>query len=159
MDKYIFLREDYEGLLVEIKRNEEEYKRWGKVSTEDGGVGDWHDNPAYEEGMRQMAMLNKRIRELKEIQYNSQVVEPSKNTSERIILGSKVIIEFEHTGTTKEIMVGSYMTFRKEPSVGKYSLISYSSPLVRAILGKEENDEVEVRIGTQKRRVTILEIQ
>ena len=160
MDKFYFLKEDYKGLQEEITKLEEEYKRWGKVSTEQGGVGDWHDNAAYDEGMRQMGMLGKRVQELKKIKDLAQILPSEPSIKDKIVFGSKVLIEYEDSGEELKVIIGSYMIFRKDglTSIDGYKLISYETPLAVAILGKEIDETVYLNIGEKKRELIILDI-
>jgi transcription elongation factor GreA len=161
MDTCYFLKEDLEGLEKEISKLEKDYKRWGKASTEQGGVGDWHDNAAYEEGMRQMGMIGKRIQELKEIKSHAQIVTPQKSTTGKVIFGSRVTIEYEDTGEVLKLMISSYISFREKEAelVEGYKLVSYVAPLAKAIIGKEIDDSVAVVIGGNKSALSIVDVE
>jgi transcription elongation factor GreA len=158
--QYHFLIEDYNGLVRDIDRYEQDYRAWGKVSTEQGGVGDWHDNAAYEESMRQMQMLGKRIHELKNIMAKSKIVTLPQKSSSKVQLGSKVEIEVCETGERNKFLIASYMIFRdtQDSTNDEYRIISYSSPIGRALVNKEVEDEVRVRIGDKERIFFILTI-
>jgi len=158
-DRYFFFREDYEILLETIKKLEDEYKQKGKESTEGSSVGDWHDNFAFEEATRQMTMLSNRIQEFKRILNNAEILpekhKPSKIS--KVIIGCKVTLETEE-GETKNYFIGSHTIFRKESQTEDFEIISYMSPLARAVMGKEVDDEAYLIIKGKKKLFTIIEI-
>ena len=159
-DKFIFLKKDYDGLVKKINNLKEDYKKWGKSSTEGSKVGDWHDNFAYEESMRQMKIISDRIQEFKDLLRNAQLFDESEKEikSSKIVLGSKVKLETPD-GDVKKYSIGSYRIFREEEFDDDYQIISYSSPLGNKLLGRAVDDQVELRIEGKQFIFDIIDIQ
>ena len=159
-DRFIFFQKDCEALLKQIDKLEADYKKWGQISTE-GKLGDWHDNFNYEEAMRQMGSLSKQIHELEQILSKVEVLKeegPAIRNPERAVVGCKVTLEDEN-GTQNKFFLGSYMVLRANPDINGYHAISYVSPLGRAILGKQLDDEVRFRVEGNEQLFYIVDIK
>ena len=109
--------------------------------------GDLSENAEYHAAQETNALLRARLSELKNKLATCEVVDPESTPKDRVVFGAKVTIEDIQTGEEKSYLVlGPY-----DADAGNGS-ISYSSPLGRAMLGKEEGDLVEFRApgGVQK---------
>jgi len=81
------------------------------------------------------------------------VIDPSKNSHSKVSFGSTVtLVDVDTDEEFTYTIVGL-----PEANVDK-GLISYNSPLAKAILGKEEGDEVEVNLPGGKKIYEIEEI-
>jgi transcription elongation GreA/GreB family factor len=159
-NKFLFFSEDYSGLINTLNKLKDEYKKWGKESTEGSNVGDWHDNFAYEESMRQMELLSRRIKELTDLLTNAEVVQepPSLEARNKVSVGSKVTVETEE-GESRKYFIGSHTLFRDEKHIDGYLIISYTSPVAKALLGLESGEEAEIRIQGKKIRLHVIGIE
>src|ERR1039458_4024136 len=156
----LLLKPDYQALLSTLETLTEDLKKWAKSSTEVGGVGDWHDNFAHEESMRQMALISKRIHDLTELSRSAQVMDEADLTHhlQRISIGRMVTIVDEQENQ-KKYYLGSHTRFRQESEIEGYMIISYVSPLGRALVGKELGDEITVTIAGRPCRYSIIEVR
>ena len=97
--------------------------------------------------------MEARITELTDIVGRAQVIEPEKLAHERISFGTTVVLCDQ--STDEEICYTLVGVQESNPSKG---LISLKSPMARALLGKEEGDEVIVELPSGKKTYDIEEV-
>ncbi len=102
-------------------------------------LGDRSENAEYIYGKRRLREIDSRLRFLKKRIESAEVVDPAQVPTDRVRFGTTVVVEDEDGHRQPYQVVGA-----DEVDV-KAGRISYSSPLGRALLGKEQGDEVEVR--------------
>ena len=97
--------------------------------------------------------MEARIAELTDLVGRAQVIDPSKLAHERISFGSTIVMTDQETEEelTYTIVGGN----ESNPSNG---LISFQSPVAKALLGKEEGDEVTITLPSGKRTYDIEEV-
>jgi transcription elongation factor GreA len=104
-------------------------------------LGDLKENAEYHAAREQQQHLMRRESELSDILSCAVVIDPSKSTHAKVSFGSTVtLIDIDTDEEVTYTIVGT-----PESNVEK-GLISYNSPLARAIVGKEVGDEVEVKL-------------
>ena len=137
---------------LEQLKNEERAKI-AKIIDEARELGDLKENAEYHAAKERQGLMEARIAELTDIIGRAQVIDPSKLAHERVSFGSTVIlIDQETDEELKYTIVGVQ---ESNPSKG---LISIESPMARALLGKEEGDEVEIRLPSGLKRFDIEEV-
>ena len=115
--------------------------------------GDLKENAEYHAAREKLRFIEKRMAELADLYDNSQEIDPSKLPHDRISFGSTVTLEDLDTGEKLTYtIVGTY-----ESNPDK-ALISNQTPLARALLGKEEGDEVTVRLPAGEKEFEVLDI-
>lgn len=151
---YFFTRDDFELLNEQIEKICEKIKEIGKEMGKScqEGAETFHDNFAYEDGIRQQYMWSNRLRELIRIRNNSRVVTPDPEGNS-IGLGRRVTIRDELTGEVKTFKVGSYM------SLGDTEAISYNTPFIRPLIGAKVGETREIMIGSRHKIFKILKIE
>ena len=106
------------------------------------------------EGGEGQSLLDIQIREIEDRLARAQVVDISKLSGDKIVFGATVSLVDGDTGDKVVYqIVGDH---EAEPKNGK---ISISSPVARALIGKSEGDEVQVRTPTGVRNFEILSVQ
>jgi len=124
-----------------------------KVIDEARELGDLKENAEYHAAKEKQGLMEARIAELTDIVGRAQVVDPSSLAHERVSFGSTVILTDLSSGEeVKYTIVGS---MEAKPEKG---LISFQSPMARALIGKEEGDEVEVILPDGKKQFDIEEV-
>ena len=94
----------------------------------------------------------KNIRDIEEAR--AQVIDVSKLSGDKVVFGATVSLADGATGDKVVYqIVGDH---EAEPKNGK---ISISSPIARALIGKSEGDEVQVRTPTGVRTFDILSVE
>jgi transcription elongation factor GreA len=100
--------------------------------------GDLSENMEYSAARQDQERNESRITEIEHILKNVQVITAPKSDS-KVVLGSSVKLKTEG-GKTKEFQVVG--TVEADPLNGK---ISDESPIGKALMGKKEGDEVEIK--------------
>lgn len=101
--------------------------------------GDLRENAAYHEAKLNQTRLESRIADLERAIQYAKIVERPEVAGETAALGSKVLLlDLEFDDELTVTLVGS---FEADPAK---DLISISSPLGEALLGKAKGDEVSV---------------
>ena len=124
-----------------------------KVIDEARELGDLKENAEYHAAKDKQGLMEARIAELTDIVGRAQVIDPSTLAHERVSFGSTVVMTDQETGEElKYTIVGGA---ESNPAKG---LISFQSPVAKALLGKEEGDEVEIILPSGKRTYDIEEV-
>ncbi|HNP63214.1 MAG TPA: transcription elongation factor GreA [Woeseiaceae bacterium] len=101
--------------------------------------GDLKENAEYHAAKEQQSFIEGRIKELEGKLSHVQVIDVTEiNAGGKVIFGSTVKLLDEDSG--KEI---SYKIVGEDEADIKTGLISYTSPIARALISKEEGDLVE----------------
>lgn len=102
--------------------------------------GDLSENAEYHAARERQSFIEGRITELEDVTSRAEVVDLSRLTGNTVTFGTKVVIADEVTDEESTyIIVGPY-----EADIEK-NMISTSSPIAKALIGKSEGDSVEVR--------------
>jgi len=121
--------------LVKVEREEL------KVSiSEARELGDLKENAEYHAAKEKQGIVEGRIAQLQGILARSRVVEVSKIKSTKIVFGATV--------TVLDVAKDATMTYRivgEDESDSRENKISFTSPLGKALIGKEEGDTVIVK--------------
>jgi transcription elongation factor GreA len=145
-----------EKLRVELKRlKSEDRPRVIQAIAEARAHGDLSENAEYHAAKEQQGMLEARIKDLEHRAANAQIIDPTTvNANGRVVFGATLELHEEHSGqdVTYQI-VGDH---EADIAQGK---LSVSSPIARALIGKEEGDVVEVQVPGGKRQYEILSIR
>lgn len=102
-------------------------------------LGDRSENADYQYNKRLLAQIDRRIRYLRKVLNNLQVVEFNKQQEGRVFFGAYVEIEADDDESLMQLrIVGSEEIF------GRDNYISVDAPMARALLGKGEGDDAVV---------------
>lgn len=114
-------------------------------------MGDLSENSEYHSAKEELALVEGRIRELEEILSTTEVIE-QKTAGREVQLGSQVVLE---TDSEKDefTIVGE---FEADPIHKK---LSQTSPVGKALMGKEVGEIVEVESPAGKISYKIIEIK
>jgi transcription elongation factor GreA len=148
-------QQGYQRLMEDLKRLKtvERPKNVREIE-EARGHGDLSENAEFHAAKERQSLLDVQIREIEDKLARSQVIEISKLSGDKVVFGATVTLSDEDSGekVTYQI-VGDH---EAEPKNGK---ISISSPIARALIGKSEGDEVQVRTPTGVRNFSILSLE
>jgi transcription elongation factor GreA len=103
--------------------------------------GDLSENAEYEAAKDKQGFIEGRILELEGKLATAQIIDPSTlDAGGRVVFGSTVELEDETTGAMVR-----YQIVGDDEADLKQGLISISSPIARALIGKEAGDVAEVQ--------------
>ena len=117
--------------------------------------GDLSENAEYHAAKEQQGFVEGRIADLDLKLATAQIIDPKTvNANGRVVFGATLMLVDEQTGleVTYQI-VGDH-----EANIAS-GMISISSPIARALIGKEQGDVVEVQVPGGMRAYEILEIR
>ncbi|HXV80708.1 MAG TPA: transcription elongation factor GreA [Candidatus Binatia bacterium] len=145
----------YQWLVEELKRLKGiERPRIVREIEEARGHGDLSENAEFHAAKERQSLLDVQIREIEDRLARAQVIEVSKLSGDKVVFGATVSLADGDTGDKVVYqIVGDH---EAEPKNGK---ISISSPIARALIGKNEGDEVQVRTPTGVRSFEILSVE
>ena len=124
-----------------------------KAIEEARGHGDLTDNAEYDAARDHQRLLEGKIMEMQTMLGGCQVVDYPRTSPDRVVFGTLVAVEDLSTGVRSSYeLVGPYESDTKK------GLISVTSPLGRALIGKKEGDQVKVEAPGGIREMEILDI-
>ena len=155
MPRVPITKNGYKKLMSELKRlQKEDRPSVIKAIEEARGHGDISENAEFEAAKQKQAIIEGKIQELTEKVGNSQIVDLPKDVDGKVVFGCVVSVEDLETGEVNSYrLVGPY-----EADV-LAGTISVTSPIGKALIGREEGDEVKVQTPKGIRNIEILEIQ
>jgi len=116
-------------------------------------MGDLSENAEYHAAKERQGMVEARIKELEDRLSRADVIDPTKLTGTRTAFGATVTVL--ETETDKEL---TYQIVGADESDVDRNRISVTSPIARALLGKEPGDEVSVRTPGGKRELEVVKV-
>jgi len=116
--------------------------------------GDLSENAEYNAAMDKKAHIDARIRFVDDRIARAQVIDPKSQTGDKVLFGATVVL-CDNDSDEKV----TYTLVGDDESDVKNGLLSYSSPVGRALIGKEETDEVTVKIPKGTRVYEVLEVR
>ena len=110
--------------------------------------GDLSENAEYDAAKDRQGFIEGRIQEIESKLSMAQIIDPSSlNAEGKVVFGATVMLEEE--STSEQV---TYQIVGEDEADLKLGLINISSPIARALIGKEEGDLALVQApGGQKR--------
>lgn len=115
--------------------------------------GDLKENAEYHAAREKLRFIESRTAELSTLLVNSQLVDPSSYSHEKVRFGSTV--KLENLNTEEEL---TYTIVGRTESNPSFGLISFHTPLARGLMGKEEGDEVRIVLPNGEVEFEVLEV-
>ena len=145
----------YQRLVEDLKRlkSVERPKLVSEIE-EARGHGDLSENAEFHAAKERQSLLDVQIREIEDRLARAQVIDVSKLSGDKVVFGATVSLADGDTG--EKVVYQIVGDHEAEPKNGK---ISISSPVARALIGKSEGDEVQVRTPTGVRSFEILSVE
>lgn len=116
--------------------------------------GDLKENAEYHAAKERQGFIEGRIAELESKLSRAEIIDPTKNTGSRITLGATVTLV--DCDTDKQVV---YALVGPDEADLEKGLISTTSPIGRALLGKEEGDEAVVAAPGGKRTYEVEKVE
>ncbi len=154
MERTPITKEGYERLKQELEQLERvERHAVIKAIEEARAHGDLSENAEYHAAKERQGQIEGRIQYLKSKLGAAEVIDCSDQSCDRVVFGVKVRLENIDTG--EEVV---YQLVGPDESDVQEGRISVTSPLGRALIGKNEGDEVEFKSPSGLRSYEVLEI-
>jgi len=146
----------HEMLQVELKKLKSvDRPEVIKAIAEARAHGDLKENAEYHAAKDQQGFIEARIKDLEGKLSHIQVIDVmSIDARGKVIFGSTVVILDENT--EKET---TYTIVGEDEADIKSGLISYTSPIARALIGKNEGDEIEFQAPDGVKTFDVIEVR
>lgn len=117
--------------------------------------GDLKENAEYHAAREQQSFVEGRIGEIEGKLSNAQIIDVTTlDAGGRVVFGATVDVADEETG--KEM---TYQIVGEDEANIKQGLISVTSPIARALIGKEEGDVVQVQAPGGVRELEVVAVR
>ena len=154
MERIPITRSGLENLKAELERIKKVERPQNIIDIEEARAhGDLSENAEYTAAKDRQQFINGRIGELEFKIANADVIDPNNLPRDRVVFGSRVLLENTETGEDVE-----YQLVGPDESNIQEGRISVSSPLGRAIIGKRPDDEITVQAPGGKRVYELVQI-
>ena len=140
MEKVPMLAEGYERLTTDLKALRAERPKIVDAIEEARAHGDLSENAEYHAAKERQGQVEAQIAEIEDKVTRAQIIDPSTLSGDRVIFGATVTLLDEDDKPIKYQIVGQT---EADASKGR---ISYNSPIGRALIGKQLEEEVEVTV-------------
>ncbi len=154
MKIYYFTQKGYEKLKNEIEALEKFIKH--DISKEIGAArehGDLRENAEYEAAKNKQANYMAKLGQLQERYANARVIRKADLPEDTITLGKQVKIREISSGD-----VENYTILGEGETDIDRGIISYQSPLAKALINHKKGEEVEVQLPRGIKKYKILDI-
>ncbi len=116
--------------------------------------GDLSENAEYDAAKDRQGFIEGRIRELEGKLSAAQIIDPAAlDAGGKVVFGATVELEDEDSGDAVR-----YQIVGEDEADLKLGLINISSPIARALIGKEEGDTAEVQAPGGVRRYEVIAV-
>jgi transcription elongation factor GreA len=140
MDKLPMTQKGYDALQVELKKlKSEERPAVVKALEEARAHGDLSENAEYHAAKERQAFIEGRVMEIEDKISRAEVIDPKKIKGKIIRFGATVTVADEDTDEE-----ATYQIVGEDEGDIKSGKLSVTSPMARALIGKEVGDSVEV---------------
>jgi transcription elongation factor GreA len=155
IDKVPITREGLEKLKQEL-HNILTVERPGNIKAieEARSHGDLSENAEYHAAKERQSFLEAKINELEMAISRSEVIEIDRGQTETIIFGTTV--ELRNIANNQNVKYQLLGPYESDPESGR---ISVTSPLGKALIGKEEGDDIKIKTPGGVQEFEILEIR
>ncbi|GGD06872.1 transcription elongation factor GreA [Aquisalinus flavus] len=155
MEKIPMTAEGYSKLESEIRRlKSQERPAVIQAISEARAHGDLSENAEYHAAKERQSLVEGQILDLEDKYTRAQVIDVSKLNGSTVKFGATVTVVDEDTDEEKVYQIVGDV--EADLAAGKISL---SSPISRALIGKEEGDSIEVAAPGGARAYEILKVE
>lgn len=140
MDKVPMLAEGYETLTAELKELRAERPQIVDAIEEARAHGDLSENAEYHAAKERQGQVEAMIADIENKVTRAQIIDPTTLSGDKIVFGATVTLLDDDDKPIKYQIVG-----QTEANASK-GMISYSSPIGKALIGKSLGDEIEVTV-------------
>ena len=155
MEKIPMTAAGYTAIETELKQCQQvERPRIIQQITEARGHGDLSENAEYHAAKEAQSLNEGRVNELEDLIARAEVIDVTKLSGDKVKFGATVVLVDEDTEEKK-----TYQIVGDQEADVKSGRISISSPIARALIGKEVGDAIEVNAPGGARGYEIVQVQ
>ncbi|HOO70368.1 MAG TPA: transcription elongation factor GreA [Spirochaetota bacterium] len=155
-EKLIVTQEGYDKMKRELERlvNEEMVNLSKELAKVSEATGDMRENVEYNALMEKQATLELAIKKLDEEMKIASVLQFDSISTETVTIGTKVLIQNVETGESSH-----YSVLGPWDADFEKMILSYRSPIAKALLGKKSGDTVIINLGDEGSTFKIMNIE
>lgn len=153
VEKMPMLAEGYETLTEELRRLKAERPQIVDAIEEARAHGDLSENAEYHAAKERQGQIEASIADIEDRLSRAQIIDPKTLSGDKVIFGATVTLLDENDKPVKYQIVGQT---EADAKVGR---ISYNSPLGRALIGRQVDEEVEVSVPSGDRYYLVSKIE
>jgi transcription elongation factor GreA len=155
MSQIPMTREGFEALKEELEQLKKvERPKVVEAIEEARAHGDLSENAEYDAAKEKQGFVEGRIQELESMVSQAQIIDPTQLGGDRVKFGATVTIYNLDTDDEK-----TYKIVGNEEADIKEDKISYTSPIAKALIGKEIAEEVTIKTPGGEKLVEIIEVE
>jgi transcription elongation factor GreA len=155
MNKVPMTVSGFSTLKEELRwRQQEERPRIIEAISEARSHGDLSENAEYHAAKEAQSLNEGRVNELEALVARAEVIDVSKLSGDKIKFGATVVLVDEDTEEKK-----TYQIVGDQEADVKSGRISISSPIARALIGKEVGEAIEVNAPGGARGYEIVQVR
>lgn len=140
VEKMPMLAMGYEKLTAQLRDLKAERPLIVDAIEEARAHGDLSENAEYHAAKERQGQVEASIADLEDKLSRAQIIDPTTLSGDKIVFGATVTLFDEDDKPVRYQIVG------QAEADAKSGMISYSSPLGRALIGRQAGDEVEVTV-------------
>lgn len=155
MDKVPMTTAGYKRLDAELKERKQVKRPQIIAAIEEARAhGDLSENAEYHAAKEEQGLNEGRIAELESKVSRAQVIDPTTITNDKIVMGATV--DLVDVDTDKEV---TYVLVGPDEADIDRNLMSVTSPIGRALIGKEEGDEIAIKTPGGERGYEVIGVK
>lgn len=153
VEKMPMLAVGYEKLTEQLRSLKAERPLVVDAIEEARAHGDLSENAEYHAAKERQGQIEATIADLEDKLSRAQIIDPTTLSGDKIVFGATVTLLDEDDNPVKYQIVG------QAEADAKQGMISYNSPLGRALIGRVVGDEVEVTVPSGDKFYLVEKIQ
>ncbi|PIE34946.1 transcription elongation factor GreA [candidate division KSB3 bacterium] len=157
METNYMTRKAWDALNQKLQENLDAIKPGGKIAQEIGkaaSYGDLRENAEWEAAIQKKDMLGNEVKNLRQRLSNVTIIDDLDIDTERVCLGTKVTLY--DLDTDQEMF---YQILSGDDAQFYENSISPKSPIARGLIGKEEGDDVKIKVPAGLKNFEIVTIE
>jgi len=140
VEKMPMLQAGYEKLSAQLRELKAERPQIVDAIEEARAHGDLSENAEYHAAKERQGQVEATIADLEDKLSRAQIIDPKTLSGNKIVFGATVTLLDEDEKPVRYQIVG------QAEADARLGMISYNSPLGRALIGRQVEDEVEVTV-------------
>ena len=140
MEKVPMLAEGYEKLTADLKVLRAERPKIVEAIEEARAHGDLSENAEYHAAKERQGQVEAQIADIEDKVTRAQIIDPTTLSGDKVVFGATVTLIDEDDKKVRYQIVG------QTEADANHGRISYNSPLGRALIGRQAEEEVEVTV-------------